>query len=67
MWIICENGQALNTDLVARFRMDGDIVIADVPGLAVQNQMVGKVDVKDLVGIATTGIQWWEVKSSDRK
>lgn len=49
MWILCENGVAINTDMVGRFRQDGCRVIADIPGLPVSTTTVGETTVEELV------------------
>jgi len=48
MWILCNDGSAINTDWVARFRKRGTEIVADLPGLTI-NHTVGKTTTTDII------------------
>lgn len=64
MWIINKYGVAINTDCVARFRMDGDFVVADMVGLpsASAATMIGETTVKDIMNFISSGTMIMEVE-----
>jgi hypothetical protein len=63
MWIINKYGVAINTDCVARFRTDGQLVVADMIGLpsASAATVVGETTVEDIMNHIHLGIKFMEV------
>lgn len=63
MWIICEDGSAINSDHIARLREDGYGISADTPGLPVPSKHIGdNISVKDLVVNIASGTKIMEVR-----
>ena len=51
MWIKNKYGVAINTDCVARFRTDGNLVVADMVGLPTASAatIIGETTVEDIM------------------
>lgn len=64
MWIVNKYGVAINTDCVARFRMDGGLVVADMVGLpsASAATMIGETTVEDIMNFISSGTMIMEVE-----
>ena len=60
MWIVCKNGEVINSDMVARFRKNGNEVVADMPGVSVST-VIGNVDLLEIMHNITTGVKVMEV------
>ena len=64
MWIVNKYGVAINTDCVARFRTDGNLVVADMMGLPqiVTATVVGETTVEEIMRHISLGIKFMEVE-----
>ena len=64
MWIVNKYGVAINTDCVARFRTDGNLVVADMVGLpsASAATVIGETTVEDIMNFISSGTMIMEVE-----
>jgi hypothetical protein len=61
MWIVCKSGTAINTEDVARFRYDGNVVRADLMGLPVSSEIVGETTITEILQNIISGTKIMEV------
>lgn len=64
MWIVNKYGVAINTDRVARFRTDGNMVVADMVGLPTASAatVIGETTVEDIMNFISAGTMIMEVE-----
>lgn len=64
MWIVNKYGVAIDTDKVARFRKNGDTLLADMIGLppTVHTTIIGTVALEDIIANIASGTKVMEVR-----